>query len=109
MGDSGFPTGTGRSTRRQFGRAVAGAAVGAFAAPAIVRGRNLNEKLNIAMIGVARRGEHNMKQFRGENIAAICDVLEPALDRPRRPTPRRSDTATSARCTITRTTSTPWS
>src|ERR1017187_6389990 len=41
-----------RPTRRQFGRAVASTAVGAIAAPAIVRGRNLNEKLNIALIGV---------------------------------------------------------
>jgi predicted dehydrogenase len=80
MGDNGSSMGMGRSTRRQFGRAVAGAAVGAFAAPGFVRGRNLNEKLNIAMIGVARRGRDNMGQFGGENIAVMCDVLQPALD-----------------------------
>src|SRR5262249_47728777 len=36
--------------------------------------------LNIAMIGVARRGRDNMGQFGGENIAVMCDVLQPALD-----------------------------
>ncbi len=72
---------SGQATRRQFGRSVAAAAVGAIAAPGFVRGRNLNEKLNIALIGVHRRGEHNMKQFPDENIAAICDVVEPFLNR----------------------------
>jgi predicted dehydrogenase len=60
---------------------VAAAAVGAFAAPAIVRGRNLNEKLNIAMIAVGRRGEHNLKQFASENIVALCDVFEPFVEK----------------------------
>jgi predicted dehydrogenase len=70
-----------RPTRRQFARAVAGAAVGALAAPAIVRGRNLNEKLNIAMIGTGGRGAHNLKQFAAENIVVLCDVDERAIDR----------------------------
>jgi predicted dehydrogenase len=69
-----------RPTRRQFARAVAGTAIGALAAPAIVRGRNLNEKLNIAMIGVGRRGAHNLQQVASENIVALCDVFEPAID-----------------------------
>ena len=38
---------------------VAGTAVGAVAAPAIVRGRNLNDKLNIAMIATGGRGGFN--------------------------------------------------
>jgi predicted dehydrogenase len=59
---------------------VAGAAVGAFAAPAIVRGRNLNEKLNLAMIGVGRRGAYNLNQFAAENIVVLCDVFEPYID-----------------------------
>jgi hypothetical protein len=80
MRDAGFSSRAGRVTRRQFGQAVAGAAVGAFAAPAIVRGRNLNEKLNIAMIGVSRRGGYNLDQFKGENITVLCDVVEPFLD-----------------------------
>ena len=65
-----------RPTRRQFAKTVAGAAFGAFAAPAIVRGRNLNEKLNIAMIGSGGRGAHNLKQFSDENIVVLCDVKE---------------------------------
>jgi predicted dehydrogenase len=60
---------------------MAGAAVGALAAPAIVRGRNLNEKLNIAMIGSGGRGGYNLKQFAAENIVVLCDVYEPALER----------------------------
>src|SRR3954447_388472 len=70
-----------RPTRRQFGKVLAGAAIGAFAAPAIVRGRNLNEKLNIAMIGTGGRGGYNLKQFAGENIVVLCDVFEPAVER----------------------------
>jgi predicted dehydrogenase len=70
-----------RPTRRQFARAVVGSAVGALAAPAIVRGRNLNEKLNIAMIGVGGRGGDNLHGVESENIVALCDVFEPAVDR----------------------------
>jgi predicted dehydrogenase len=69
-----------RPSRRQFGRTLAGAALGTLAAPAIVRGRNLNEKLNIAMIAVGRRGAHNLKQFAAENIVVLCDVFEPYLE-----------------------------
>ncbi|MBX6315426.1 MAG: Gfo/Idh/MocA family oxidoreductase, partial [Isosphaeraceae bacterium] len=67
-------------SRRQFARTVAGAAVGVLAAPAILRGRNLNEKLNIACIGVGRRGAHNLQQIASENIVALCDVFEPMID-----------------------------
>lgn len=68
-------------TRRQFGRAAAGAAVGAFAAPAVVRGRNLNDKLNLAVIGVGGRGASNLHEVSSETVVALCDVYEPALDR----------------------------
>src|SRR5207237_8613211 len=81
MSDTASSTSTGRSTRRQFGRAMAGAAAGAIAAPAIVRGRNLNDKLNIAMIGVGGRGGANLQGVASENIVALCDVSEPAIDR----------------------------
>ncbi|MGP0065896.1 MAG: Gfo/Idh/MocA family protein [Isosphaeraceae bacterium] len=70
-----------RPTRRQFGQAVAGAAAGVFAAPAIVRGRNLNEKLNIAVIGAGGRGGSNLQDVGSENIVALCDVSEPAIER----------------------------
>jgi predicted dehydrogenase len=70
-----------RPTRRQFGRAIASSAIGALAAPAILRGRNLNEKLNIAMIGVGGRGAANLKGVASENIVALCDVYDPAIDK----------------------------
>ncbi len=67
-------------TRRQFGHAIAGSAIGALAAPAILRGRNLNEKLNIAMIGVGGRGAANLDGVASQNIVALCDVYDPAVD-----------------------------
>lgn len=64
-----------RVSRRKFLAASATAATAAtFAAPAIVRARNLNGKLNIACIGVGGRGGHNLTQVGGENIVAVCDV-----------------------------------
>src|SRR4051794_28257231 len=69
-----------RTSRREFAKAMAGTAVGAFAMPAIVRGRNLNEKLNIAMIGVGGRGAANLGGVSSENIVALCDVYEAAID-----------------------------
>ena len=69
-----------RITRREFvGGAVAAAGVIA-AAPAILRGRNLNDKLNIAMIGVGGRGAANLKGVGAENIVALCDVNRLAVD-----------------------------
>lgn len=82
LGDSSFTDNRpSRLSRRRFGRAVAGAAVATFAAPAIVRGRGLNEKLNIAVIGTGGRGGANLDSVSTENIVALCDVYEPALAR----------------------------
>ncbi len=58
--------------------AVAGTAA-TFGAPAIVRGRNLNEKLNIAIIGSGGRGRSNMNSVSSENIVALCDVSEASI------------------------------
>ena len=60
---------------------IAGAAAGTFAAPAVVRGRNVNEKLNIAIIGCGGRGASNLEDVSSENIVALCDVYEPAVER----------------------------
>ncbi len=76
-----------RTTRRQFGRTVAGSALAAFAAPAIVRGRNLNDKLRIAMIACGGRGAANLGSVGSEDIVALCDVFEPAIDRAARKHP----------------------
>ena len=70
-----------KSTRRQFGRRLAAASVAAFAAPAVVRGRNLNEKLNIAIIGSGGRGGANLQGVASENIVVLCDVYDAAVER----------------------------
>ena len=65
------------SRRRFLAQSAALAAGTLLSAPAIVRGRNLNEKLNIAIIGCGGRGGHNLRQVASENIVALCDVYEP--------------------------------
>lgn len=65
-----------RSTRRDFLAVTAAGAVGSFAAPAIVRGRNLNDKLNMAIIGCGGRGGSNLRSVESETITALCDVDE---------------------------------
>jgi len=72
---------TKRLNRRSFlqtGTAIGAAAV--LAAPNILRARNLNEKLNVAMIGSGGRGAHNLRKFASENIVALCDVNENKLN-----------------------------
>ncbi|GIW96612.1 MAG: oxidoreductase [Pirellulaceae bacterium] len=68
-----------RATRRRFIRNVVVGTAATLAAPAILRGRNLNEKLNIAIIGTGGRGAANMRAVESENIVALCDVYEPNL------------------------------
>jgi predicted dehydrogenase len=69
-----------RLDRRQFLKTSAAAGVAAFAAPAIVRGTNLNERLNIAIIGSGGRGGANLSAVAAENIVALCDVNEANLE-----------------------------
>ena len=68
-----------RSSRRQFLAQSAVAASSLLAAPAIVRGTNLNEKLNLAIIGCGGRGAANLAGVAGENIVALCDVNDAAV------------------------------
>jgi len=68
-------------TRRQFVRTALTAAGAAAAAPALLRGQNLNSKLNIAMIGVGGRGGANLKGVASENIVVLCDVDATAVDK----------------------------
>ena len=70
-----------RTSRRTFLKTTAAVAASTLAAPAIVRGRGLNEKLNIAIIGAGGRGGGNLGEVAGENIVALCDVYEPTLAR----------------------------
>src|ERR1700677_5271097 len=67
-------------TRRQFNRSALGVAVASMAAPAFLRGQNLNSKLNIAVIGAGGRGESDTDAVASENIVALCDVNAHSLD-----------------------------
>ncbi len=70
----------GACTRRQFIQRSA-AAASALGVPILLRGQNLNSKLNVAVIGVGGRGGGNLAEVgHSENIVAICDVASAALD-----------------------------
>jgi len=72
---------TQRVNRRSFLKTSA--AIGAAAtvsAPHILRARNLNDRLNIAIIGSGGRGRYNLGKFAAENIVALCDVNENNLN-----------------------------
>ena len=70
-----------RLNRRQFLRRSALAGAAAWGAPALLRGSGLNDKLNIAIIGVGGRGGANMGGVASENIVALCDVYEPPVNK----------------------------
>ena len=68
-------------SRRKFLSAVTVAAGAVtFGAPAIVRGQDLNNKLNIAVIAAGGRGGGNLESVSSENIVALCDVNGNNLD-----------------------------
>ena len=66
-----------RPTRRRF---LQTSAAFAASAPAFLRARNLNDRLNIAVIGSGGRGGSNMRSVESENIVAVCDVNENNLN-----------------------------
>jgi predicted dehydrogenase len=66
-----------RVTRRRFLRQAATASAAftlAGALPAADRLPAANDRLNVAVIGVAGRGADNLAGVSGENIVALCDV-----------------------------------
>src|SRR5438874_1818428 len=63
-------------TRRTF-LAATGAML---AAPAFLRGQDVSNKLNIAVIGTGGRGAANLAGVASENIVALCDVNALALE-----------------------------
>ncbi len=63
-------------TRRKF--LAAGAAT--IALPNIIRAQNSPNRLNIAVIGCGGRGGANLRSVSGENIVALCDVNQAAID-----------------------------
>src|SRR5437868_11506826 len=60
--------------RRQFTRTLLAATGAVATAPAFLRGQNLNDKLNIAVIGTGGRGGSNLASVSSQNIVALCDV-----------------------------------
>jgi predicted dehydrogenase len=65
--------------RRQFishavTRAMATSTLSLGVAPALLRGQNLNNKLNVAVIATGGRGGSNLESVSSENIVALCDV-----------------------------------
>ena len=77
----GVAASSGGASRRQFLKTAAAASVATLGVPAIVRGLNLNNKLNIAVIGAGGRGGGNLSSVASENIVALCDVNETNLDK----------------------------
>lgn len=64
-----------RVDRRDFIKTASLAAGAlAFGVPALLRGQNLNSKLNIACIGIGGKGKSDTDACAGENIVALCDV-----------------------------------
>lgn len=68
-----------RPSRRDFLKQTTAALAGTLAAPAFLRGRDLNSKLRIAVIGAGGRGAANLEGVANEEIVALCDVFEPAI------------------------------
>ena len=64
--------------RRQFIKQTTVAAAGAWLASRPIQARKIspNERLNIAMIGVANRAGDDLKEVSSENIVALCDIDE---------------------------------
>ena len=61
--------------RRQFIRRSALAATAiSFGVPALLRGQNLNSKINIATIGAGGKGSSDTDLCAMENIVALCDA-----------------------------------
>src|SRR5256885_1680910 len=63
-------------SRRHFLLAV----IASGTAPAFLRAASPNEKLNLAIIGCGGRGGANLKSVSSENIVALCDVDQRAID-----------------------------
>ncbi len=68
-------TPAGGLSRRRFLQTTALAAGAVtFGVPTLLRGANLNSKLNLAIIGLAGKGSSDAACLNTENIVALCDV-----------------------------------
>lgn len=68
-----------RRTFIKYSSLAIGAA--ALSGPYLLRGQNLNSKLNIAAIGAGGKGSSDTDHCSGENIVALCDVDQNTLDK----------------------------
>jgi len=76
------PSAASRLNRRRFLKSsTVAAGTYLLGAPAFLRGKGLNEKLNIAIIGAGGRGAANTQSVSSENIVALCDVSDNNLNR----------------------------
>ena len=68
-------------TRREFVGGALAAAGTLTGAPTLLRGQNLNNRLNVACIAVGGRGGASVNGVAraGENIVALCEVDAPRL------------------------------
>jgi predicted dehydrogenase len=70
-----------RITRRRFLWTSAAFGTAVIAAPAFLRAKSPNDKLNVALIGVGGQGGYQLDDAkRLENVVAICDIDENILD-----------------------------
>jgi predicted dehydrogenase len=60
--------------RRQFLRNASALTASTFFIPRISGAQSANDKLNIAVIGVANQGAYNLSNVASQNIVALCDV-----------------------------------
>src|SRR4051794_34193822 len=80
---TGVPPMTTPITRRDFLQTTA-AATFLAGAPAYVRGRDLNSKIDVGVVGCGGRGAADMKAVAAtEYITAVCDVNAAAVDKAR--------------------------
>lgn len=76
-------------SRRRFVHSLSASAAGWLAAPAFLRAQNLNNRLRVAVIGAGGRGAGNLAEVaRTEDIVAVCDVANAALDSAQRKFPQ---------------------
>ncbi|MDQ3623446.1 MAG: Gfo/Idh/MocA family oxidoreductase, partial [Verrucomicrobiota bacterium] len=80
-------------SRRRFLRLSTTLGAGLFVAPAILRSQSPNSKLNLAFIGVAGKGESNLKQMFSENVVALCDVDTTRLSKAREQVEKKTGTS----------------
>lgn len=77
-----------RINRRRFLWTTAAVGTAAIAAPAFLKARSPNNRLNVALIGVGGQGRYQFGDAKElENVVAICDIDENILDHAGRSVP----------------------